>query len=102
MLISSNFILHQFVFEASYGLIDEVFNGLDDLHWKNPLRLTSSQIIGQLLTNEGDMHHYCGHALSTDELKKAVYAAMSADVIEVHFAQFMTLLSFIESYMILC
>lgn len=75
--------LLQFVVEADFDLVSSIFYGLEDLLWKNPMKLSSSIVVGQLLTNKNDCNHYCGHILSPSSLEEAACEALTASVIKV-------------------
>ena len=63
-------------------MIKSTFNGLDSLYFQSPLKLTSSHVIGQLLTNTDDGHHYCGHVMPPGALEQKVILALRADTVE--------------------
>lgn len=74
-------LIFQFILEADFDLIEHIFRGLEDLLWKSPMRLSSCTVVGQLLTNGSDLHHYCGHVLSPRALEEAVAEALTASTI---------------------
>lgn len=73
----------QFIFEADCDLINDIFRGLEDLYWKNPMKVSAAHVIGVLLSNMSDVYHYCGHTLSTESLAEVVSEALTSTAIEV-------------------